>query len=74
MLIQLCHTKVNRIYKIDHIAGPNKCRLLEIGLIRCLKIKVIYKIHKGPILIKFKDSTLAISNEEALNIFVNNEV
>ena len=74
MLIQLSHTVVNQDYKIDHIVGINKCRLLEIGLIRNLKIKVINRIHKGPILIKFKDSTLAISNDEALNIFVNNEV
>lgn len=71
MEIQLHEAKKNFIYTIERICGSNRCRLLELGLIRNQKIIVLNECKKqGLMLIKINSSIFALRIDDTKNIYV----
>lgn len=69
--MSLSKCNINLIYKIDHIDGFEKYKLLELGFIKNFDIKVIYKLTKlGPYIVEVKNIRYGLRNEIAEKIKV----
>lgn len=75
ILIKASEAKRNIRYKIDHISGQEKCRLLEIGFIRGAMVEIIkISSNGGLIILKLNNCKIAIRLIEASDIFLSEDL
>jgi len=71
MIQKLCCINIDQKCKIISVSGSNKCRLLEMGLIKGVNVKVLYKMSNyGPLEILINGSRLVLRHDDAQLILV----